>query len=187
MFHDVGTMHEALFDITHDDRALSAEERQQIATHPQLGADVVAPLSRFYPDLGAGILAHHERWDGTGYPRGLRGTAIPLAARIVAVADTFDAITHNRRYDMARSTPDAVQVIAAERGGQFDPDIADVFLSSDVQLRVCAAMRPLPLPEAMRACKRQQSPVYSEAPDVAFRWHAAREAGGRGNTGCIRE
>jgi len=187
LFHDVGKMHEALLDITHDDRALSAEERQQIATHPQLGADVVAPLSRFYPDLGAGILAHHERWDGTGYPRGLRGTAIPLAARIVAVADTFDAITHNRRYDMARSTPDAVQVIAAERGGQFDPDIADVFLSSDVQLRVCAAMRPLPLPEAMRACKRQQSPVYSEAPDVAFRWHAAREAGGRGNTGCIRE
>ena len=122
LFHDVGKVHEALFDITHDDHILSAEERQEIATHPQLGADVVAPLSLFYPDLGAGVLAHHERWDGTGYPRGLRGTEIPLAARIVAVADTFDAITHHRRYDMARSTPDAVEVIAAERGRQFDPE-----------------------------------------------------------------
>ena len=166
-------MHEALFDITHDDHALSAEERQQIATHPQLGADVVAPLSLFYPDLGAGVLAHHERWDGTGYPRGLRGTAIPLAARIVAVADTFDAITHHRRYDTARSTTDAVEVIAAERGRQFDPDITDAFLSPTVQLLVCAAMQPSPLPDAIVACKRQQTPVYTEVPDVAFRWHVA--------------
>jgi len=173
LFHDIGKMHEALFDITHDDHALSAEEREQIATHPQLGADVVAPLSLFYPDLGAGILAHHERWDGTGYPRGLRGAEIPLAARIVAVADTFDAITHHRRYDLARSTPDAVEVIAAERGRQFDPDITDAFLSPAVQLLVCAAMQPAPLPEAIVACKRQQTPTYTDVPDVAFRWHAA--------------
>ena len=173
LFHDIGKMHEALFDITHDDHALSAEEREQIATHPQLGADVVAPLSLFYPDLGAGILAHHERWDGTGYPRGLRGAEIPLAARIVAVADTFDAITHHRRYDLARSTPDAVEVIAAERGRQFDPDITDAFLSPAVQLLVFAAMQPLPLPGAILACKRQQTPTYTDVPDVAFRWHAA--------------
>jgi len=171
LFHDIGKVHEALFDITHDDRALSAEERQQIATHPQLGADVVAPLSLFYPDLGAGVLAHHERWDGTGYPRGLRGAEIPLTARIVAVADTFDAITHHRRYDMARSAPHAVEVIAAERGRQFDPDITDAFLSPAVQLLVHAAMQPSPLPEAIVACKRQQTPTYTEVPDVAFRWH----------------
>jgi HD-GYP domain-containing protein (c-di-GMP phosphodiesterase class II) len=173
LFHDVGKMHEALFDITHDDHALSAEEREQIATHPQLGANVVAPLSLFYPDLGAGVLAHHERWDGTGYPRGLRGTAIPLAARIVAVADTFDAITHHRRYDVARGTPAAVEVIVAERGRQFDPDITDVFLSSAVQLQVCAAMQPSPLPDALLDCKRQRTPVHTEVPDVAFRWHVA--------------
>jgi putative two-component system response regulator len=173
LFHDIGKMHEALFDITHDDHALSAEEREQIGTHPQLGADVVAPLSLFYPDLGAGVLAHHERWDGTGYPRGLRGTAIPLAARIVAVADTFDAITHHRRHDSARSTPDAVKVIAAERGRQFDPDIADAFLSPAVQLLVCAAMQPMPLPDAILACKRQETTVHTEVPDIAFRWHVA--------------
>ena len=173
LFHDVGKMHEALFDITHDDHALSPEERRQIRTHPQLGADVVAPLSLFYADLGAGVLAHHERWDGTGYPRGLRGADIPLAARIVAVADTFDAITQHRRYDTARSTPDAVEVIFAERGRQFDPDITDAFLSPAVQLLVCAAMQPLALPDAVVACKRQQMPVNTEVPDVAFRWHVA--------------
>ena len=173
LFHDIGKMHEALFDIIHDDHALSTEEREQIATHPQLGADVVSPLSQFYPDLGAGVLAHHERWDGTGYPRGLRGTAIPVAARIVAVADTYDAITHHRRYDNARSTPDAVEVIAAERGRQFDPEIADVFLSPAVQLLVCAEMKPLLIPEAIAACKRRKTPMYTAIPDVAFRWHAA--------------
>jgi putative two-component system response regulator len=173
LFHDVGKIHEALFDITHDERALSAEEREQIATHSQLGANVVAPLSLFYPDLGAGVLAHHERWDGTGYPRGLRGTAIPLAARIVAIADTFDAIIHHRRYDTARSTPAALEVIAAERGRQFDPDLTDVFLSPAVQLLVCAAMQPLPLPDVSFASKRQQTPVHTEVPDVAFRWHVA--------------
>ena len=182
LFHDIGKMHEALFDITHDDHALSAEERQQIATHPQLGADVVAPLSLFYPDLGAGVLAHHERWDGTGYPRGLRGTAIPLAARIVAVADTFDAITHHRRYDMARSTPDAVEVIAAERGRQFDPDITDAFLSPTVQLLVCAAMEPSPLPDAIVACKRQQTPGVYRGPrrrlSLARRHRVTRRAAG---------
>jgi len=179
LFHDIGKMHEALFDITHDDHALSAEERDQIATHPQLGANVVAPLSLFYPDLGDGVLAHHERWDGTGYPRGLRGTEIPRTARIVALADTFDAITHHRRYDMARSTPDAVDVIAAERGRQFDPDLADVFLSPAVQHLVHAAMQPSLLPELALVSKRQQAPIQADVPDVAFRWHvAAQEAAG---------
>jgi HD-GYP domain-containing protein (c-di-GMP phosphodiesterase class II) len=173
LFHDVGKMHEALFDITHDGHALSADERRQIATHPQLGADVVAPLSVFYPDLGDGVLAHHERWDGTGYPRGLRGTEIPLAARIVAVADTFDAITHHRRHDVARSAPDAVAVVAAERGQQFDPDLADVFLSPAVQRLVGAAMQPLPLPEPILASERRQTLMHTDVPDVAFRWHVA--------------
>ena len=173
LFHDVGKVHEALFDITHDDHILSAAERREVATHSQRGADVVAPLSRFYPDLGDGVLAHHERWDGTGYPRGLRGTEIPLAARIVAVADTFDAITHHRRYDMARTTPDAVEVIAAERGRQFDPELADVFLSPAVQISVRAAMQALSLPDAILAGKRKPAPVRADVPDVAFRWHVA--------------
>jgi putative two-component system response regulator len=173
LFHDVGKIHEALFDITHDDHVLSPAERQEVATHPQRGADVVAPLTRFYPDLGAGILAHHERWDGTGYPHGLRGTRIPLAARIVALADTFDAITHHRRYDAARSTPAAVEVIAAERGRQFDPELTDLFLSSAVQSRVHAALTPAAA-GTVPGTKRKQAPASADVPDVAFRWRVAR-------------
>jgi putative nucleotidyltransferase with HDIG domain len=173
LFHDIGKIHEALFDITHDDRALSDSERTQIATHPQRGADVVAPLSQFYPDLGDGVLSHHERWDGMGYPRGLRGTGIPLAARIVALADTFDAITQHRRYGAVRSTPDAVGVIAAERGRQFDPELTDLFLSPAVQAHVDVAMRQPTLPPARLGSKRKHEPARALVPDVAFRWRIA--------------
>lgn len=173
LFHDVGKIHEALFDITHDDQLLTDAERAQIATHPQRGADVVAPLTLFYPDLGEGVLSHHERWDGTGYPRGLRGTEIPFAARIVALADTFDAITYRRRYGAARSAPAAVEVIAAERGRQFDPELTDLFLSADVQARVHQAMRPSPSTGLLSAGKRNPARARAAVPDVAFRWRAA--------------
>ena len=65
------------------------------------------PLSAFYPDLPAGVLAHHERWDGTGYPRGSKGRHIPQSARIVAIVDAFDAITH-RRGERVQSAPDLI-------------------------------------------------------------------------------
>jgi HD-GYP domain-containing protein (c-di-GMP phosphodiesterase class II) len=83
--------------------------------------DVLAPLQAFYPELGPGVLSHHERWDGTGYPGRLAGAAIPLAARIVAIADSFDAITFTRRYQSGRSATAAFDIIGAGRGEQFDP------------------------------------------------------------------
>jgi putative two-component system response regulator len=173
LFHDIGKIHEALFDITHDDRSLSADERRQIATHPQRGAEVVAPLSLFYPDLGDGVLSHHERWDGSGYPRRLRGEDIPLAARIVALADTFDAITYHRRYGPVRTAPDAVRVIAAERGRQFDPELTDLFLSPAVQARVSDVMRSSPLSTPVGTSKRRTTPTHGVVPDVAFRWRTS--------------
>ena len=172
LFHDIGKIHEALFDITHDGRTLSTEERRQIATHPQRGAQVVAPLSLFYPDLGDGVLAHHERWDGKGYPRGLSGDDIPLAARIVALADTFDAITHHRRYGPVRNASDALRVIEAERARQFDPALTDLFLSSPVQSRVEVVMRQHPLASPLGNTKRKRAPAHAGVPDVAFRWRA---------------
>ena len=103
LFHDIGKLHGALSDIFHEQSKLTPEERRAVRTHPQRGAEVLAPLSAFYPDLGKGVAAHHERWDGTGYPRGLKGKRIPLVARVVAIADSFDAITYRRRYSHARS------------------------------------------------------------------------------------
>ena len=176
LFHDIGKIHEALFDITHDDQTLSDAERRQIATHPQRGANVVAPLSLFYPDLGDGVIAHHERWDGTGYPRGLREKEIPVTARIVALADTFDAITYHRRYGQVRSAADAVRVISAERGKQFDPELTDLFLSPAVQARVSDIMRLPPLALPVAHSKRKRAPVRAVVPDVAFRWRAGSEA-----------
>ena len=73
--------------------------------------------------------SHHERWDGTGYPYGLAGPDIPLVGRIVALADVFDALTHDRPYKTAWSIEDALAEINAQRGRQFDPQLVDTFLA----------------------------------------------------------
>src|SRR5438128_321055 len=88
----------ALVRRRHEDRKLDARERRAVATHPARGATVLAPIAHFHPRLAASVLAHHESWDGTGYPRRLRGNRIPFEARVVTIADTFDAITYRRRY-----------------------------------------------------------------------------------------
>jgi len=173
LFHDIGKIHEALFDIIHDDAALTPEARRAIATHPQRGATVLAPLRGFYPELAEGVLSHHERWDGSGYPRGLRGARIPLAARIVTIADTFDAITHERHYRDARGAQHAAKALAAERGAQFDPDLVDLVLLPPVWECMVTAhrrahQRSREQPE--RRAGRRERP----APRIKFRWR--REA-----------
>ena len=79
-------------------------------------------------DVAEGVLYHHERWDGQGYPHGLSGAAIPVAARIVALADAFDAMTTDRPYRKALSRIDAMDEIAQRAGSQFDPVLAREFL-----------------------------------------------------------
>jgi HD-GYP domain-containing protein (c-di-GMP phosphodiesterase class II) len=137
-------------------------------THPQRGAEVLAPLEGFFPDLPKGVAAHHERWDGTGYPRGLKGKKIPLAARVVAIADSFDAITHRRRYSQARSLGEAIRAIEEGRGTQFDPELVDVFLSPTVRARIEAVMREENQPHKKRSNRRRGE--AQRAPDVTFRW-----------------
>jgi HD-GYP domain-containing protein (c-di-GMP phosphodiesterase class II) len=170
LFHDIGKIHEALFDILHDSAKLSPEARRAIRTHPARGARVLEPLYAFYPDLPAGVLAHHERWDGTGYPRGLKGKRIPQTARIVAIVDAFDAITHGRRYSRARSLERAQEALLAGRGMQFDPDLVDLFLSPMVQ--ECVADIRLAPGGRGRANKRRGERAHS-APDLIFRWRPA--------------
>jgi response regulator RpfG family c-di-GMP phosphodiesterase len=74
--------------------------------------------------------SHHERWDGTGYPDGIAGEKIPLSARIVALADVYDALTTRRSYKDALTHEEAARIIVSERGTHFDPDVVDVFLRS---------------------------------------------------------
>ncbi|HVD62370.1 MAG TPA: HD domain-containing phosphohydrolase [Gemmatimonadaceae bacterium] len=175
LFHDIGKIHEALSDIFHESTKLTPAERRAVMTHPQRGADVLSPLARFYPDLSRGVLSHHERWDGHGYPKHLKGKRIPIEARVVAIADTFDAITHSRRYSQARSVEFAKEVIAEGRGTQFDPELTDLFLSppviDQVEAKFRVAMRP------KRKTRRNLKKMGDPIPDLRFRWRIAR--GGR--------
>jgi putative two-component system response regulator len=171
LFHDIGKIHEALFDLTHDRSQLRPAEWRAIATHPRVGAWVLAPVSAFDPALADGVLSHHERWDGSGYPRHLRGRRIPIAARIVAIADTFDAITHRRRYRSGRSAAQAAAAIAAGRGTQFDPELTDLFLFPPVLGRITSAMRTAHRGLAARPHReRRIGETEPRAPDVTFRW-----------------
>ncbi|HJQ82509.1 MAG TPA: HD-GYP domain-containing protein [Candidatus Binatia bacterium] len=106
---------------------LDAGEIAQIRRHPLAGASLVRPIRSAHPALPY-VLHHHERWDGGGYPNGLAGAAIPIGARVVAVADAFDAMTSPRPY--RRSIPIESALVEVERcaGTQFDPDAAEAFL-----------------------------------------------------------
>ena len=168
LFHDIGKIHEALFDIVHDDNKLSAAERRAIATHPRVGADVLAPLNAFYPELSEGVLSHHERWDGTGYPRGLRGRRIPLEARIVTIADTFDAVAHSRRYRKGRGVDDAIRVISEGRGTQFDPTFVDFVLLPPI----IAQLAHEHVASGRRGAAGRRSKGREPVPDVLFRWRS---------------
>ncbi len=172
LFHDVGKIHQALFDIVHDGKPLSREERRKIATHPQRGADVLAPLATFYPDLPAGVLAHHERWDGSGYPRHLRGEEIPIEARVVTIADTFDALTHNRRYRRGRSIEAALTVIREGSGKQFDPRLVDLVMTPRVVKRLARTHLNQTKHHALGSKEGRRSGSSERAPDVSFRWRS---------------
>lgn len=102
---------------------LTADEHAHVRTHPVVGEQILAPMLDEQVILAI-VRHHHERWDGAGYPDGLRGAETPLAARIVAVADAYDAMTTSRPYRIARTPAQAIAEIEAEAGTQFDPDIA---------------------------------------------------------------
>jgi HD-GYP domain-containing protein (c-di-GMP phosphodiesterase class II) len=169
LFHDIGKIDGALTDIVNESTKLTPKEREAITHHPRRGAEVLQPLESFYPDLPSGVLSHHERWDGTGYPRQLAGKLIPLTARIVAIADTFDAITHSRSYRGAQSVNQAIAVLSEGRGTQFDPDLTDLFLSEPVMECVLHSMRKLQGPRRKSAKRRTALPRV-ETPDLTFRW-----------------
>jgi ribonuclease P protein subunit RPR2 len=106
---------------------LSAKEWQVMRTHPLVGAQIVAPIA-FLQGAVELVRHHHERFDGTGYPDGLRGDRIPLAARVFAVADSFDAMTSDRPYRSAMGVERALAEIQGGAGTQFDPEVVRVFV-----------------------------------------------------------
>lgn len=112
-----------------------AEERAIMNEHSRMGSEILGrsriPLFQLAAELA---LSHHERWDGTGYPAGLAGHAIPLSGRIVAVVDFFDALTMDRVYRPAMPVDVALGMLREQRGKAFDPEIVDTFLANAVEL-----------------------------------------------------
>ena len=114
---------------------LNEEEWQIMRTHAEIGARIIGEDRSSLLQMAATIArSHHERWDGSGYPQQLAGEAIPLAARIVAIADVFDALTSKRPYKLAWSVDDAFTLIENEAGKHFDPALVACFLSLRPQL-----------------------------------------------------
>jgi HD-GYP domain-containing protein (c-di-GMP phosphodiesterase class II) len=103
-------------------------EADDMREHPRIGYDMLKGVPFLKPSL-PGVLYHHERWDGQGYPTGLRGDTIPLAVRILAVADVFDALTSDRPYREGLSFSAAAASIRNEAGLQFDPEVVSAFLA----------------------------------------------------------
>ena len=131
LLHDVGKV--AIPDsILYKPGPLTDEERALMEQHPVIGAQIVSGIE-FMDEAVEVVRSHHERWDGRGYPDGLSGEGIPLAARVFAVADVLDALTTERPYRPASPLLDAREVIVADAGTHFDPSVIESFNSIEDQ------------------------------------------------------
>ncbi len=135
LLHDVGKIHEVFAPILSKPGRLTAEENAIMQTHPIKSEELVRTVSQL-GDVVAPIRHHHENWDGTGYPDGLMGEAIPIASRIIMFADTIDAMTTDRPYRAALTEAQVRSEFVKLRGRQFDPNICDKLLTSSIYPRL---------------------------------------------------
>jgi putative nucleotidyltransferase with HDIG domain len=129
LLHDVGKIHEVFASILQKPGKLTPEERAIMETHSRKSAELISTVSHLH-DLVKPVLHHHENWDGTGYPAGLKGDEIPLTSRIIMIADTIDAMTTDRPYRKALGEPEVRRELVKFKGIQFDPTICDAFMAS---------------------------------------------------------
>jgi len=139
LLHDVGKIHEMYAPILRKPDKLTAEEWSIMKTHPVKSAELVAAVSHLR-DIVPAVRHHHENWDGTGYPDAVRGPAIPRFSRIIAIADTIDAMTTTRPYRAARSLEQVRSELTRMSGRQFDPELCDAVLSGASFAKLSAAV-----------------------------------------------
>jgi len=126
LLHDIGKI--AISDaVLLKPGPLTDEEWEQVRRHPMIGFQILRDFT-FLESAARIVLYHQERFDGSGYPFGLAGDAIPIGARLFAIVDTFDAMTTDRPYRAAGGYDDVVREMSDQRGAQFDPDLVDAFL-----------------------------------------------------------
>ena len=126
LLHDIGKLG-IPDDILNKPGPLDEHEMNIMRLHPQIAVDLISPIDYLKPALNIPRY-HHEKWDGTGYPHGLVGETIPLEARIYAIIDVYDALTHDRPYRQKMSEKDALEFIKSQAGTHFDPAVLEVFL-----------------------------------------------------------
>ena len=158
LLHDVGKI--GVEDrILRKEGVLLPDEYEQMKLHTVMGADIMTPIEQLKEMIPA-IRSHHEAWNGRGYPDGLKGEQIPLFARIVGVADTFDAITTNRPYQQAYSLQFAVETITRLTGSRFDAKIVTAFLrafeAGDIRAGAVRPARTETIVETPRAAAGQR-------------------------------
>ena len=136
---------------------LTPEEYRRIQSHVTIGVEILSPIPFPFPVVGV-VRSHHERWDGLGYPDGLKGEEIPIGARIISLVDVFDALTSNRPYRRALSAEEALQTLRESAGKQFDPHLLEVFVQilPECQERIAA----------MEAAVAEESALNSEGRSV---------------------
>ena len=130
LLHDVGKIHEEFAPLLRKEGRLTPEETALMQTHSNRSADLVGIISKFRGFIQESVRHHHERWDGQGYPDGLSTRAIPLAARIILISDTIDAMTTDRPYRKRLSLDVVIAELQKCKGTQFDPDLVEVAISS---------------------------------------------------------
>ena len=123
LLHDMGKIDDRFFLIVHSRKPLSEEQRAEIKHHPHQSARILEPLEDQHPGIMEIVSSHHECWDGSGYPHGTAGEEIPLAARIIALADVFDAMTQPRSYKEAMPVEEALEKLDEGCARQFDPHL----------------------------------------------------------------
>ena len=139
LLHDVGKIHEDFAPLLRKEAKLDGTEKALMQTHPSRSADLVSTISAFRGPIEQAVRYHHENFDGTGYPHGLSGDAIPMGARVIMLADTMDAMTTDRPYRRALTYERVVEELRRYSGRQFDPRLVDVAISSAAIREMVAA------------------------------------------------
>lgn len=173
LLHDIGKIR-IRDNILNKPDKLSNEEYEEMQRHAVYGAGIMMPVKSFRP-LIPYILHHHEWYNGAGYPDRKRGNEIPLCARIICVADSFDAMTSDRPYRQGMPVEKAINIIRENRGSQFDPDIADIFIELYYENKLQKIMKSLDSTGLYDAWKGagQHDVITSEAGGKAVVWRSA--------------